>query len=229
MTFRLPRYSLTLWFRTPYLPQRPALHDLELVRGEVMSWTRHPDPSHIIWWDILLSFFLSMSFHDMYIYIYIIEYDTYIFHHFFDFWNCTPFYLVPSTRTLKFCKGSIQKPARNSPHFLNELRAEGGSHVALRLTERRDGKRRRNCNQWQLFSLRLAWRCFTLVGWRWKWFRMVNVQIPRSLCFHFNVGASWLVAIHHLFGFYQLQLPTCLSDPMFFVGFVRIFFWSLGL
>lgn len=41
---------------------------------------------------------------------------------------------------------------------------------------------------------------------------------------HFNVGASWLVAIHHLSGFYQLQLPTCLSDPMFFVGFVRIFF-----
>lgn len=178
MTFRLPRYSLTLWFRTPYLPSKAG--SSRFWARERWSDVMNPTPRSFSYNLVghFVEFFLSsMSFHDMYIYnrVWYIHFSS-----FFNFWNCTPFYLVPSTRTLKFCKGSIQKPARNSPHFLNELRAEGGSHVALRLTERRDGKRRRNCNQWQLFSLRLAWRCFTLVGWRWKWFRMVNVQIPRS-------------------------------------------------
>ena len=151
MTFRLLRYSLTLWFRTPYLPSKAGSSPAQFGAGE--RWSDFFDPLT----RILLKYRLvdiCWVFWHLWVFI-TFRFNRYIF----PLLKPYSFESRAINSQFEILQRLHQKPPWISPHFLNELWAEGGSHVALRPTKRRDGKRRRNCNQWQLFSLRLAWRC----------------------------------------------------------------------
>ena len=209
MTFRLLRYSLTLWFRTPYLPSKAGSSPAQFGAGE--RWSDFFDPwpgscSNIDWWTFV-------EFFDIYEFsLHLDLIDT-----FFHFWNRTPLNLVPSTRNLKFCKGSI-KNHPEFPHIFSTSCGPKADRMLLLDLPRGEMESEEETATsgsssvfvWRggaVFFLFLAgvWKAMeelvlflffkgfrekewhgdfflpdTLVGWRWKWFRMVTVQIPHS-------------------------------------------------